>query len=162
MLPISSNPIPILRKSKLSQVQNETNSPRDTDKESINLTDIPVSDSSDSDEEFIVESSESSEPVSENDKRNDVFDETKSQTAPKIREKTNPPPEPVLCRSLRKRRLPEKFRSGDYVMGIQPSSTFMQDWVDRANYIKKLALEDSFSQMPTFVSQTLLEITQGK
>ena len=162
LLPISSNPIPILRKSKLSQVQNKTDSPRDTDKESINLTNSPVSDSSDSDEEFIVESSKSSEPVSENDKRDDVFDETKSQAAPKIREKINPPPQPVLRRSLRKCRLPERFRSGDYVMGIQPSSTFRQDWVDRANYIKKLALEDSFSQMPTFVSQTLLEIIQGK
>ena len=103
-----------------------------------------TSDSSDSDEEFIVESSESSEPVSENDKRDDAFDETKSQTAPKIREKTNPPPEPVLRRSLRKRRLPEKFRSGNYVMGIQPSSTFMKDWVDRANYIKKVGIRRFF------------------
>jgi hypothetical protein len=170
LLPISSNPIPALRKS-VKSCDKEINS--ENPKYSYEDTEMMKTSEISSESEFEIVYSSSDESIID-ESIDESITKRPEHKAHKSKPEAKPPnptvdkptktnktkvPVPSVRKSLRKRRLPEKLRSGDYVMNLNTRKT--PDWLERANYLKKVALDKDFVHMPTLASEALLKLVTG-
>ena len=175
LLPISSNPIPLARKSKVELnnvdtvertkvVQNKTNDVSsfhtDSEKDSSSEEQLSsseglqfLSDDTSSDEYVFKEQlpKTSEKKIRRTMKGNESGKETLVFITPKFST-----PRPIPRRSTRTRKPPLRFSSGDYVMNI--NTNHRSEWENRAEYIKQLALDNIFVHMPVKATEALLHI----